>query len=53
MFIDVAESTGLIRRIDRWVIEAVVAFVAKQRPDVKVALTFPVAVSTMMSLSRP
>lgn len=38
MFIDVAESTGLIRRIDRWVIEAVVAFVAQQGPDVKVAL---------------
>ncbi|MEW5786267.1 MAG: EAL domain-containing protein [Pseudomonadota bacterium] len=38
MFIDVAESTGLIRRIDRWVIEAVVAFVAAQAQDVKVAL---------------
>ncbi len=38
LFIDVAESTGLIRRIDRWVIEAVVAFVAQQGPNVKVAL---------------
>lgn len=38
MFIDVAESTGLIRRIDRWVIETVVAFVARQKPDIKVAL---------------
>ena len=38
MFIDVAESTGLIRRIDRWVIETVVAFVAAQAPDIKVAL---------------
>jgi len=38
MFIDVAESTGLIRRIDRWVIEAVVKFVALQGPRVKVAL---------------
>jgi len=38
LFIDVAESTGLIRRIDRWVIEAVVAFVAKQAADIKVAL---------------
>lgn len=38
MFIDVAESTGLIRRIDRWVIETVVAFVARQTPDIKVAL---------------
>ena len=38
LFIDVAESTGLIRRIDRWVIEAVVAFVADQEPEVKVAL---------------
>lgn len=38
MFIDVAESTGLIRRIDRWVIEAVVAFVAAQDPGLKVAL---------------
>jgi EAL domain-containing protein (putative c-di-GMP-specific phosphodiesterase class I) len=34
----VAESTGLIRRIDRWVIEAVVAFVARQEAEVKVAL---------------
>ncbi len=38
MFIDVAESTGLIRRIDRWVIDTVVAFVAQQAPDIKVAL---------------
>lgn len=38
MFIDVAESTGLIRRIDRWVIETVVAFVAEQAPNIKVAL---------------
>jgi diguanylate cyclase (GGDEF)-like protein len=38
MFIDVAESTGLIRRIDRWVIDTVVAFVAAQAPDIKVAL---------------
>jgi len=38
LFIDVAESTGLIRRIDRWVIEAVVKFVALQGPLVKVAL---------------
>ncbi len=38
MFIDVAESTGLIRRIDRWVIETVVAFVARQAPGIKVAL---------------
>jgi diguanylate cyclase (GGDEF)-like protein/PAS domain S-box-containing protein len=38
LFIDVAESTGLIRRIDRWVIEAVVAFVAQQSVSVKVAL---------------
>ncbi len=38
LFIDVAESTGLIRRIDRWVIEAVVKFVALQDPLVKVAL---------------
>ncbi len=38
VFIDVAESTGLIRRIDRWVIEAVVAFVARQGADIKVAL---------------
>lgn len=37
-FIDVAETTGLIRRIDRWVIEAVVKFVALQDPLVKVAL---------------
>ncbi len=38
MFIDVAESTGLIRRIDRWVIETVVAFVASQAPEIKIAL---------------
>jgi diguanylate cyclase (GGDEF)-like protein/PAS domain S-box-containing protein len=38
MFIDVAESTGLIRRIDRWVIETVVAFVGQQQPHIKVAL---------------
>jgi len=38
MFIDVAESTGLIRRIDRWVIETVVAFVAQQAAEIKVAL---------------
>ncbi len=38
MFIDVAESTGLIRRIDRWVIDTVVAFVARQAPDIKIAL---------------
>lgn len=38
LFIDVAESTGLIRRIDRWVIEAVVRFVAGQAPGLKVAL---------------
>lgn len=38
MFIDVAESTGLIRRIDRWVMEAVVAFAATHDHDVKVAL---------------
>lgn len=38
MFIDVAESTGLIRRIDRWVIDTVVAFVAGQAPEIKVAL---------------
>lgn len=37
-FIDVAESTGLIRRIDRWVIKTVVAFVAAQGGKVKVAL---------------
>ena len=38
LFIDVAESTGLIRRIDRWVIDAVVEFVGAQSGDVKVAL---------------
>lgn len=36
-FIEAAESTGLIRRVDRWVIEAVVAFAAG-RPEFKVAL---------------
>jgi len=39
MFIDVAESTGLIRRINRWVIETVVAFVGSKAADIKVALT--------------
>ena len=38
MFIDVAESTGLIRRIDRWVIETVVDFAARQAPGIKLAL---------------
>lgn len=38
MFIDVAESTGLIRRIDRWVIEAVVKFVASHDHGLKMAL---------------
>lgn len=38
MFIDVAESTGLIRRIDRWVMEAVVKFAAKHDHGLKVAL---------------
>lgn len=38
LFIDVAESTGLIRRIDRWVIEAVVKFAASHDHGVKVAL---------------
>ena len=38
LFIDVAESTGLIRRIDRWVIEAVVAVGTQQDAGVKVAL---------------
>jgi diguanylate cyclase (GGDEF)-like protein/PAS domain S-box-containing protein len=38
LFIDVAESTGLIRRIDRWVIEAVVKFAALHDREVKVAL---------------
>jgi diguanylate cyclase (GGDEF)-like protein len=37
LFIDVAESTGLIRRIDRWVVEAAVA-TAAARPDIKIAL---------------
>ncbi len=36
MFIDVAESTGLIRRIDHWVIESTVAF-ASAHPTVKIA----------------
>lgn len=31
LFIDVAESTGLIRRIDRWVVEAVVRIAAVHR----------------------
>jgi predicted signal transduction protein with EAL and GGDEF domain len=31
MFIDVAESTGLIRRIDRWVVEAAVKAAAHRR----------------------
>ncbi len=38
MFIDVAESSGLIRRIDRWVLEAVVRFAAAQDGNVKLAL---------------
>lgn len=38
LFIDVAESTGLIRRIDRWVIDSVVDFTARQNPCVKIAL---------------
>lgn len=37
MFIDVAESTGLIRRIDRWVVEATVAAAAVHR-QAKIAL---------------
>ncbi len=37
LFIDVAESTGLIRRIDRWVIDASVAFAATH-PEIRVAL---------------
>ena len=37
MFIDVAESTGLIRRIDRWVVEAAVKAAAHRR-DAKIAL---------------
>ncbi|MEW5770536.1 MAG: EAL domain-containing protein [Pseudomonadota bacterium] len=36
-FIDVAESTGLIRRIDRWVLEAAVAAAAHHR-EAKIAL---------------
>lgn len=36
MFIDVAESTGLIRRIDRWVIDAAVA-AAALHPEIKLA----------------
>ncbi|MBI5918420.1 MAG: EAL domain-containing protein [Nitrosomonadales bacterium] len=36
-FIDVAESSGLVRRIDLWVIDAVVAFVA-QHAGTKVAV---------------
>jgi len=38
LFLDVAESTGLIRRIDRWVMQAVVAFLAAQDPSEKIAL---------------
>ncbi|HRH79695.1 MAG TPA: EAL domain-containing protein [Thiobacillaceae bacterium] len=37
LFIDVAESTGLIRRIDRWVVEEAVS-TAATHPDVKIAL---------------
>lgn len=37
MFIDVAESTGLIRRIDRWVVEATVAAAAIHR-EARIAL---------------
>jgi diguanylate cyclase (GGDEF)-like protein/PAS domain S-box-containing protein len=37
MFIDVAESTGLIRSVDRWVVEAGVAFAAAH-PDIKLAI---------------
>jgi diguanylate cyclase (GGDEF)-like protein/PAS domain S-box-containing protein len=36
LFIDVAESTGLIRRIDRWVLEAAV-YVAAEHREVKLA----------------
>lgn len=36
-FIGAAESTGLIRQLDRWVINTVVAFVTN-RPDLKIAL---------------
>jgi len=38
LFIEAAESTGLIRRIDHWVIEAVVKFAAAHDHGVKVAL---------------
>jgi diguanylate cyclase (GGDEF)-like protein/PAS domain S-box-containing protein len=38
LFIDVAESTGLIRRIDHWVIESVVKFAAMPDHAVKVAI---------------
>lgn len=37
LFIDVAESTGLIRRIDRWVVEAGVRAAARHR-EAKIAL---------------
>lgn len=37
LFIDVAESTGLIRRIDRWVVEAAVVAAASHRES-KIAL---------------
>lgn len=37
LFIDVAESTGLIRRIDRWVVEETVRSAASQ-PGIKIAL---------------
>lgn len=37
LFIDVAESTGLIRRIDRWVVEAAVLAAATHR-EAKIAL---------------
>lgn len=37
LFIDVAESTGVIRRIDHWVVEAAVA-AAALRPEFKIAL---------------
>jgi diguanylate cyclase (GGDEF)-like protein/PAS domain S-box-containing protein len=38
MFIDIAETTGLIRRVDRWVMQAVVQFLAQQTAPVKIAL---------------
>lgn len=37
LFMDVAESTGLIRRIDRWVVEAAVR-AASANPDARIAL---------------